>query len=162
MRRIGPRVRTNAEASCADLGQHQRMARLVFVRQQGADKIRRAMSGGAELRKHGHDEIIRKPIEVIRPLLDLRRRPLGGNSRPFPAAGLRSSFRCSSSSPLPLPLLPRRSSAVDPRLGPQALGSTSGSPTHLCLRLEMSRTRSSTAEADDYLSIIGNANPDAL
>lgn len=83
----------------------------IGVRQEGAYKISGALGGEAELREHGDEEIIRKPVEVVRPRLRRRR------SKPpsFPDAGF-----CPL---LALFLIPARASLDDPSASSPAMGS---------------------------------------
>ena len=112
----------------------------MFVRQHGAEKIRRTISGGAELGKHGHNDVIRQPFEVIDPLL-LCRQLRRCNPRPFPAA--RSGFSLPRRGSLPL--RPPNSSVAHLWLGSQALRSH-------CTYASLARPRCDV--------IVGKTNPE--
>lgn len=92
----------------------------IGVRQEGAYEIGGALGGETELREHGDEEIIRKPVEVVRPRFRRRR------SKPpsFPDAGF---FPL-----LPLFVIPARSSLDDPSASSPALGSHC---RHVCRRI---------------------------
>lgn len=105
------RLKTQLLGRLLNSSARKRGGGVIGVRQEGAYEIGGALGGGAELGEHGDEEIIRKPVEVVRPRLRRRR------SKP-------PSFPDARFCPLlPLSLIPARSSLDDLSASSPALGS---------------------------------------